>query len=175
MTLDAALLILRLGMGLVFAVHGAQKTLGWWGGQGLKGWQGTMDRLGYRPTWLFALISALAELVGGLLLVLGFLTPVVAMVVTAQIIVIIAGVHWPRGFFNKDNGYEFPLLLATGFLTIELAGPGRFSLDGVLGISVPAEVRIALAVAGIAAGFLTLTVPRISRAFHHEMPVTAPK
>ena len=175
MTLDAALLILRLGMGLVFAVHGAQKTLGWWGGQGLKGWQETMDRLGYRPTWLFARISALTELGGGLLLALGFLTPIVAMVVTAQIIVIIAGVHWPRGFFNKDNGYEFPLLLATGFLAIELAGPGRFSVDGVLGLAVAPEIRVALALAGIAAGFLTLTVPRVSRAFHHEVPAAASK
>ncbi len=175
MTLDAALLILRLGTGLVFAVHGAQKTFGWWGGQGLHGWQGTMERLGYRPTRLFAVISALAELAGGVLLAIGFLTPLVATVVTAQIILIIAGVHWPRGFFNKDNGYEFPLLLATGFLAIELAGPGRFSIDGALGIAVPAEVRVGLALVGIAGGFLTLTVPRIARALRHETPVVAPK
>ncbi len=175
MTLDAAGADPAAGHGARLRGPRAQKTLGWWGGQGLKGWQETMDRLGYRPTWLFARVSALTELGGGILLALGFLTPLVAMVVTAQIIVIIAGVHWPRGFFNKDNGYEFPLLLATGFLAIELAGPGRFSVDGVLGLAVTPEVRVALALAGIGAGFLTLTVPRVSRAFHHEMPATASK
>ena len=35
------------------------------------------------------------------------------------------GVHWKRGFFNRDNGFEFPLVLGAGFLAILLAGPGR--------------------------------------------------
>jgi putative oxidoreductase len=162
-TMDAGLLVLRLGMGLIFAVHGAQKMFGWWGGQGLRGWQGTMERMGYRPTLLFAVASALGEFAGGLMLAIGVLTPLAALVVTAQVVVIIVGVHRPRGFFNKDNGYEFPLALAAGFLAIELAGPGRLSIDAALGLGLPGNLRLALAALGIAAGFLVLAVPRISR------------
>ena len=64
---DIGLLVLRLVTGLLFAVHGAQKTFGLWGGQGLRGWQGTIERLGYRPGYPIAVLTALAELVGGLL------------------------------------------------------------------------------------------------------------
>lgn len=161
--LDVALLGLRLATGGVFAAHGAQKVLGWWGGQGLRGWQGTMGRMGYRPTLLFAVISALAELAGGLVLALGLLTPIVAMVVLGQAVVIIAGVHWRRGFFNRDNGFEFPLVLAAGFLAVLLAGPGSLSLDAVVGFTLPDSLRGALAVVAILGGLALLAVLRLTR------------
>ncbi len=77
-TIDLSLLILQLGIGLTFAAHGAQKVFGWWGGPGLAGWEGAMAHMGFRPAKLFALASALTELVGGLLLAVGLLTPLAA-------------------------------------------------------------------------------------------------
>ena len=110
-TFDAALLVLRLGIGLIFAVHGAQKLFGWWKGPGFTGWQGAMGHMGFRPAPLFAGVSAVAEFGGGLGLALGLLTPFVATLLIGQSVVIIGSAHWRSGFFNRDNGYEFPLAL----------------------------------------------------------------
>ena len=55
---NAAVLILRLGVGLIFAGHGAAKAFGWWGGPGWAGWNGAMERMGFRPARLFAVPEA---------------------------------------------------------------------------------------------------------------------
>jgi len=162
-TFDAALLVLRLGVGLIFAVHGAQKLFGWWKGPGFAGWQGAMSHMGFRPARLFAGISALAEFAGGLGLALGLLTPFAATVLIGQSVVIIGSAHWRSGFFNRDNGFEFPLVLGAGFLAILLAGPGAFSVDAVIGLLPSDEIRIGLAVLALAGGAVMLAVPRLLR------------
>jgi putative oxidoreductase len=163
MAIDGGLLVLRLATGLVFAAHGAQKTFGVWGGQGLRGWQGTMDRMGYRPTYPFAVLSALAELVGGLLIAVGLLTPLAGLLVVGQSVVIVVGVHWKRGFFNRDNGIEFPLVLGAGFLAILLAGPGAISVDAVIGFLPSDEVRVGLAVLALVGGAGMVALARVMR------------
>ena len=160
---DTGLLVLRLVTGLLFAVHGAQKTFGLWGGQGLRGWQGTIERLGYRPGYPIAVLTALAELVGGLLIAVGLLTPLAGLLVVGQSVVIVFGVHWKRGFFNRDNGFEFPLVLGAGFLAILLAGPGALSVDAVIGLLPSDEIRFGLAVLALAGGAVMLAVPRLLR------------
>ena len=162
-TTDVALLVLRLVAGLTFAAHGAQKTFGWWGGSGFPGWQAVMVRMGFRPAAAFASISALAELLGGVLLAVGLATPLVAALLVAQTVVIIAAAHWKRGFFNRDNGYEFPLSLGAGVVAILLGGAGGLSLDAAIGFEPPPEIRLALLVAGVLAGSVALAVPRLSR------------
>ncbi len=161
-TLDVALLVLRVGVGLIFAVHGAQKLFGVWGGPGYAGWKGAMTHMGYRPAGLFAAVSAIAEFGGGLLLAIGLFTPLAAFILVAQSVVIIGGVHWRSGFFNKDNGYEFPLALATGVVAILFAGPGAWSIDAALGLSLAPALSVALLVIGIAGGLATLLVPVMS-------------
>jgi putative oxidoreductase len=159
--IDAALLVLRVGIGLVFAAHGAQKLFGWWNGPGMAGWQGAMEHMGYRPAALFATVSALVEFVGGLLLAFGFLTPFAAAVLIAQAVVIVGAAHWRNGFFSTAGGFEFPLTLGIGAAAILLAGPGAYSVDAVLGITFAADVRLALGVLGIAGGLAMLAVPRL--------------
>src|SRR5262245_964119 len=134
--IDLALLILQLGVGLTFAAHGAQKAFGWWGGPGLAGWEGAMAHMGFRPARLFAVVSAGVELVGGLFLAAGFLTPLAAAALLAQTVVIIGQVHWAHGFFNTRSGIEFPLLLGIGAAAVGLGGPGALSVDVALGLAV---------------------------------------
>ncbi len=160
-TIDAGILILRIGVGLIFAGHGAQKAFGWWGGPGPEGWRGAMDKMGFRPAPLFAWVSTLAELVGGILLIVGLLTPLAAAVVIAQSTVIILHAHLPRGFWNMKGGYEFPLALATIAAAVCIMGAGVISLDHVLGIQFLADVRVALLILGIVAGLVALAVPRM--------------
>jgi putative oxidoreductase len=159
--IDISLFIIQLTVGLTFAAHGAQKVFGWWGGPGLAGWDGAMDHMGFRPARLFALTSAFVELGGGLLLVFGLLTPIVAAVLLAQTVVIIGQVHWANGFFNARSGIEFPMLLGAGAAAIGLAGPGAMSVDAWIGVTLEPLTRLALVIAGIVVGFLVLAIPRL--------------
>jgi putative oxidoreductase len=153
---DAGLVLLRLVVGLTFAAHGAQKAFGWWGGPGWERWQGAVASMGFRPSRMYAVISTGVELVGGLCLALGLLTPLAAAALLAQAAVIIVKVHAPKGFFNTQGGIEFPLALATATFVIGFVGPGGASLDGAAGFSLSIELRLILLFAGLAGGLLTI-------------------
>jgi putative oxidoreductase len=159
---DVGLLILRLGIGLTFAAHGAQKAFGWWGGPGPGRWRGAIEKMGFAPVELFAGISIAAELGGGLLMALGFLTPIAAAVLIAQSIVIVFHVHWPKGFFASGGGYEHPFALGIASLAICLLAAGAISLDAALNLAWSTEIRILAALVGIAAGVVSVAVPRLA-------------
>lgn len=169
-TLDLALFILQIAVGLTFAAHGAQKLFGWWGGPGMVGWEGAMQHMGFRPARVFAWISALVEFVGGLMLAVGLLTPLVAAAIVAQAVVIIGRAHWANGFFNQRSGIEYPLLLGAGAAALGLAGPSAISVDAAFGLVVDPTIRVALVVAGIVAGLVVLTIPRLGT---HTRPTSA--
>jgi putative oxidoreductase len=71
----------------------------------------------------------LAEAGGGTLLAFGLLTPLGPLAVTSSMLVAIATVHWKKGFWNGNGGFEFNLALASAAIAIAAIGPGRFSLD----------------------------------------------
>src|SRR5918911_1311101 len=157
---DFGLAFLRLAIGLTMAAHGAQKAFGWWSGPGPEGWRKAVASMGFEPAGLFARVSTLAELAGGMFLALGLLTPFAAAILVGQSIVIIGHVHAPKGFWNKNAGYEFPLALAAGAVAVALTGPGLLSLDNVLGLRFDDTVRTALLVVGAVGGLGALMVPR---------------
>jgi putative oxidoreductase len=159
---DAALLLLRVAVGLTFAAHGAQKVFGWWGGPGLQGWRGAMAKMGFRPEGVFAGLSALIELGGGLLLALGLLTPLAGATLIAQSVVIIGHVHWTNGFFNGKGGIEFPLTLLVGSAAVVLLGAGAWSLDAAFGFDPAAFVRWAAIALGVVGGLVALAIPRLA-------------
>jgi putative oxidoreductase len=161
MDTDLGLLLLRLGVGLTFAAHGAQKAFGWWNGPGFAGWQSVVERMGFRPVPLFAAVSVAAELGGGLALALGVLTPFAAAILVAQSIVIIFKAHLPRGFWNRDNGFEFPLALAAGAAAVGLIGPGAYSVDAAVGFALADAERLALVVLGILGGAVALAISAV--------------
>src|SRR5256885_16766835 len=100
------ILILRLVIGLTVAAHGAQKLFGWWGGTGMNGWTGAMHRMRIRPAVPWAWMSALAELLGGLGLAVGLLTPPYDLANAGSILVAIAPVHLPEGFMTAEGGHQ---------------------------------------------------------------------
>ncbi len=131
------LLILRLVVGLTVAAHGAQKLLGWFGGGGITGTRGFVTRLQFRPTELWTWAVILGEFGGGLLMALGLLSPIGNFGVMGAMAVAMWVVHRPKGFFNTAGGIEFPLQIAAVALALSLMGPGPYSLDNLLRISLP--------------------------------------
>jgi putative oxidoreductase len=163
MDIDLGLLVLRVVVGLTFAGHGAQKVFGWWSGPGMKGFGGWISGMGVRPIQLFAWAAALAELAGGLLLAAGLLTPIAAAFLVAQSLAIIILVHWKNGFWNTKGGIEFALTLLAAALAVFLTGPGAYSVDAAIGLSLSTPVALvilAVAVAGaLVAAFGRATQP----------------
>jgi putative oxidoreductase len=131
--LGVGLLVLRLVLGVIFIGHGAQKLFGSFGGPGLKGTAGFFEQVGIKPPYLMAVLAGLAEFVGGILVILGFLTPLAALALIGVMIVAVLTVHLKNGFLT-NGGYEFNLALAGMALTLLIAGAGAYSLDSALGI-----------------------------------------
>ena len=152
------LLILRVVIGLTVAAHGAQKLFGWWGGPGMKGWTGAMNHMRIRPATPWAWTSAFAEFGGGLGLALGLLTPLPSFAIAGSMLVAIALVHLPKGFFNTKGGFEYNLSILAAIATIAFAGPGAYSLDAALRIHLAEPVTLivmtVLLILGVGAALL---------------------
>jgi len=132
---DLGLLALRLVLGAVFLAHGAQKAFGAFGGPGFEGAAGFIGSMGFRPARFWTGLAVGGELAAGFLFLLGLLTPLAGLLVLATMAVAIAKVHGPKGFFVQDGGYEYNLVLIVTALAVAAIGPGRFSLDYVLGLA----------------------------------------
>jgi putative oxidoreductase len=162
------LLILRLVVGLTLAAHGAQKLFGWFGGYGLAGTGGFLEQLGFFPGRRHALFAGLAELVGGLLLALGFATPLAATLIISVMFVAIATVHLKHGFFNHNQGYEYNLILAVVALSVAIIGPGPVSVDAALRLQDAGPVwGLAALLAAVIGGAVQLAgrkVPAVQKA-----------
>ncbi|MFF8968271.1 DoxX family protein [Streptomyces sp. NPDC014995] len=132
---DLGLLLLRLGTGGVLVAHGTQKLFGWFGGHGLEGTGQFMESVGYMPGKASATAAGLAETGGGTLLALGLATPA-AGAAAAGAMAGASAVHVPNGFFAQSGGYEYAASLGLTGAALAITGPGRLSLDHVLGHTV---------------------------------------
>lgn len=169
---DIGMLALRAIVGLTMAGHGAQKAFGWWEGPGPVTWRGVMERMGMRPAQFWAGLSMGTELVGGLLLAIGFLTPLAAGALAGMLLVIIGRVHLPKGFWNKAGGLEFPLSLLGGVIAVSLAGPGSISIDRALGLAYSDSLDLLVLVLGLIVGLAVFELPRVSQS---ATPSTSPR
>jgi putative oxidoreductase len=123
---------LRLGAGVIFTAHGAQKLFGWYGGYGLEGTTGWMVSIGLEPGMLMAAMAGSAEFFGGLLLVTGLLVRPAALILAFTMLVAIVTVHLENGLFMSNNGYEFGLALLAISVALVFRGAGSLSADRLL-------------------------------------------
>src|SRR5437764_8246928 len=105
--MNLGLFILRLVIGLLFVGHGAQKLWGAFGGHGLRGTAGFFEGIGLRPGHIHARAAGIAEFGGGLLLVLGWFTPIAAAALIAVMTAAVLTVHLPKGPWATNGGDEY--------------------------------------------------------------------
>jgi len=131
---DIVLLLLRLTLGIVILPHGLQKTLGLFGGHGFTGTYGFFTAEMGLPGAV-AVLVILAESLGALGLIVGFLTRLGALGVAAVMAGAIAMVHWQNGFFmnwfgnQQGEGFEYHLLALGIALALLIRGGGALSID----------------------------------------------
>lgn len=152
MYFDMALLVLRLVFGLLLAAHGTQKLFGWFGGPGLKGTAGWLGSMGMRPAWFWALMAGGSEAGGGLLLALGFLSPLGSLGVIAAMLMAILKAHWGKGIFASGGGSELPLTYLVVAFALALIGGGQYSLDSALGVALPMPVTFIVGLVAVLGG-----------------------
>jgi putative oxidoreductase len=134
---DTATTILRLALGVIFFAHGAQKTLGWFGGYGFTGTMGFFTGVLHIPA-VFAFLAIAAEFLGALGLIFGLFTRVASFGVFCNMIVAVALVHSRFGFWmnwtgaQKGEGYEYHLLLLAASAFLMIRGAGAASIDRLL-------------------------------------------
>ncbi|MBP2330514.1 putative oxidoreductase [Kibdelosporangium banguiense] len=120
---DLALLVARLGVGIVFIAHGWQKFSEW----GISGTAESFGQMGVPMPTLSAWFAAIVELGGGVLLVVGLALPVAGVLLAADMLGALFLVHVDNGLLGQ-GGYELVLVLAVAALAVGFNG-GAFSLD----------------------------------------------
>ena len=129
--------ILRIMLALVIFPHGAQKLLGWYGGNGFEGTLGFFTQQMGLP-WLIAFLVIMGESIGALALAAGFMTRFTAASLGVIMLGAIGTVHWPNGFFmnwfgqQAGEGFEYHLLVIGMGLSLMMTGAGKWSVDQVI-------------------------------------------
>jgi len=156
---DTGILIVRLIVGLYVAGHGAQKLFGWFGGPGIDATVGGMgSHLGLRPARFWATSLSATEVLGGLLMAIGFLGPLGPIAVAGTMLGATVFGHWANGPWIAKGGYELTVTNLAVALAVALLGTGSLSVDAWLGLAVPppaSEVFAALVILGVLAAGLS--------------------
>lgn len=127
------LLAIRFILGLVLFLHGAQKTFGWFNGNGLDNWANYISSVKMPlfntnyPRWL-AILAAYLEMFGGLAIIFGFGTKIAASLMVIFLLFAIYIAHWDKGFFITEGGYEYALVLLVLCSVLIVSGGGSYEL-----------------------------------------------
>ena len=109
---------IRASIGAIFIVHSIKKFD--------PSWQEWLISIGIPPE--MQLPIALAELIGGILLVAGVLTRITGAVFSVILLGAIFHIRWENGFFVSKGGWEWDLVMLAAVLVFIVAGPGRISI-----------------------------------------------
>lgn len=166
-TVDLGLAGLRIYLGLLMMAHGSQKLFGWFNGDGIRGTAEYFASIRFRRPVSFTILAGLAEAGGGFLLGAGLGMPLGAAILVGALLGIAIAGHEGNGFWNHNEapGIELPLSLLMIAATFAVTGPGRYSLDAVLGWQYTGPVWGGLAIGGgllSGLGAMRMRTPRSS-------------
>jgi putative oxidoreductase len=123
------LLILRVFVGVIFALYGTEKMLGGpelWNKIGSKI---TALHINFAPAQFWGFMAMLTEMLGGILLVVGFATRPVIPFMMFTMVVAIVSVLKLSDFFSAVESIAFPTIMLGVLLSLFIMGPGKFSVD----------------------------------------------
>jgi putative oxidoreductase len=131
---------LRLIVGYGFAAHGFAKLL-----RGPDNFTGLLHAMGMPMPSVLAWITILTEILGGILVIVGALVPLVSIPMAIVLLVAIFTVHLPYGFSSiklqeitpngarfGQPGYETDLLYLACLVALVVGGSGPLAVDGWL-------------------------------------------
>lgn len=125
---DAAVLILRFALGVIFIAHGLQDAFGMFGGYGLLGSKEILMKLGFAPALVWAILGVSVELAGGVCLLTGLATRLFSFLLFLITLIATIKVNLMYGFFNTSGGYEYNLLILSVCLALMLLGAGKYKI-----------------------------------------------
>ena len=134
---DTAAFVMRVILGAVIFPHGAQKMLGWFGGNGFSA---TLEGMttGAGLPWIIVFLVILIEFFGTIALILGFLGRIMAFSIGVVMVGALFKVHLANGFFmnwagqQAGEGFEYHLLAIAMAIALIITGSGRWSVDSLL-------------------------------------------
>ena len=167
-TLDLGLLVMRLGGGRPFALNGLQKLFGWFDGGGFRRTSGWFASLGFGDGRVETPLAGTGEIVPGLWLATGLLTPLAAAAVAGTMTTAAFVNNAENGYWSVAKGWELNGYLVVVAAALAVAGPGALSLDtlldvpGLLGVGLDGVLGAVAVTVGVLGGWLrwvTRTVP----------------
>ena len=117
--------LLRVALGVMFLAHAYLKLAIFT----IPGFAGFLGQVGLPE--IFAWPIVLAEIAGGVALIIGFHARVVSVLLLPILLGALA-IHAPNGwlFTAQNGGWEYPVFLAAAALVQALLGDGKFALTG---------------------------------------------
>lgn len=106
----------RIVTGFLFALHGAQKLFGMFGGTA-------------QPIASLFGLAGIIELTCGVLVAIGWFTPFAAFLASGEMAAAYFIAHAPKGPWPIQNGGELAALYCFAFLFIATRGGGMLSVD----------------------------------------------
>ncbi len=134
---DTAAFVLRVVLGAVMFPHGAQKMLGWFGGNGFSATLEGMTTGGGLPL-IIAFLVIMIEFLGAIALIMGFLGRLMAFGIGVVMAGAVFKAHLANGFFmnwagqQAGEGFEYHLLAIAMAIALMITGSGRWSVDSTL-------------------------------------------
>jgi putative oxidoreductase len=152
---DLAAVLIRLVVGGTMIAHGWNHAFR--GGR-LPGTARWFESIGIRPGRVHALVATVTELGAGALLILGLLNALAAAAVVGTMVVALVANHLRNGFFifRPGEGYEYVLMITVVSVALAALGPGRISVDELIGLELDGVAGLLAAVVLGGGGAATL-------------------
>ncbi|MDD5432304.1 MAG: DoxX family protein [Candidatus Omnitrophica bacterium] len=126
--MDLAILVIRLGLGIMFFAHGLQMAFGLFGGSGPEKFAEMLVGLEFRPALFWSYLAAYTVLIGGLFLILGISVRTTSIFLIIFMLVAAIKVHLSKGFFITNGGFEYNFVVIFVLIGLLICGAGKFSL-----------------------------------------------